>query len=233
MYNRLVFLDTETTGTEVSEGHRIVEIACLDVIGRDITDRTFHAYLNPERDIHADATAIHGIDNTMVKDKPKFADILEPLLDYVRDAEVIAHNAAFDIGFINAEINLVNSKKGSSYPLIDHVCGKVTDTLALAKKRYPGLRNSLKSLCHRLDVDDSERTFHGALLDASLLAQVWLKLTGGQKVLDLKAASLEPLLAGVPRDLSKPLPIIRATKEEHKRHNEYMKALEQLSRKKK
>ena len=233
MYNRLVFLDTETTGTEVSEGHRIVEIACIDVIGRDITDRTFHAYINPERDIHPDATVIHGIDNTMIEDKPKFADILEQLLDYVRDAEVVAHNAAFDIGFINGEINLANSKKGTSYPMIDHVCGQVTDTLALAKKRYPGLRNSLKSLCHRLEVDDSERTFHGALLDASLLAQVWLKLTGGQKVLDLKAASLEPLLAGVPRDINKPLPIIQATKEELKRHNEYMQSLEALARKKK
>ena len=226
MNNRVVFLDTETTGLDASEGHRIVEIACIDVIDRKLTDQSFHLYLNPEREISEDATQIHGIDNAMVQDKPTFDTVIEQLLNYVRDVEVVAHNASFDLEFINAEITRCNDIKGASYPLFDHVCAKVTDSLAMAQKKFPGRRNNLNALCQRLEIDASERVFHGALLDASLLAQVWLKLTGGQKILDLQANLYDPDQAQMRRDDSKPLRVIHATDEEVERHNRYMENLQ-------
>ena len=224
MNNRIVFLDTETTGLNASEGHRIVEIACVDVIGRKLTDQSFHVYLNPEREISEDATRVHGIDNAMVRDKPTFDAVIEQLLNYVRDAEIVAHNAKFDIDFINAEITRSNDIKGTSYPLFDHVCAKVTDSLAMAQKKFPGRRNNLDALCQRLEVDTSERIFHGALLDANLLAQVWLKLTGGQKAFNLQANAYNSK-AKTKRDVSKPLRVIKATDEEVNRHNTYMESL--------
>lgn len=226
MNNRVVFLDTETTGLNASEGHRIIEIACIDVIDRQLTGQTFHVYLNPEREISEEATRIHGIDNAMVQDKPTFDAVIEQLLNYVRDAEVVAHNASFDIDFINAEITRSNDIKGASYPLFDHVCAKVTDSLAMAQKKFPGRRNNLDALCQRLEVDSSERVLHGALLDASLLTQVWLKLTGGQKSLNLQANSHSAGQAKVQREAHKPVRVIHATAEENQRHNAYMEALQ-------
>ena len=168
---RQIFLDTETTGLSAENGDRIIEIGCVELISRKLTGNNKHFYLNPGRDSHEDAMKVHGISNEFLRDKPKFEVVADELLDYLRDAEVIIHNAPFDIGFLNKELELIGQQ-----PLADCV-EKVTDSLVMAKELFPGKRNSLDALCHRLDVDNSGRTLHGALLDAELLADVYINLT--------------------------------------------------------
>ncbi|MCX8004546.1 MAG: DNA polymerase III subunit epsilon [Burkholderiaceae bacterium] len=177
---RQVVLDTETTGLDAKEGHRIIEIGALEIVGRRLTERRLHHYLNPERDIDPGALAVHGIDNEFLRDKPKFADIARELLDFVRDAEVIIHNAAFDLEFLDAELARVGLP-----PFATH-CAKVTDSLALARELHPGKRNSLDALCERYQVNHAHRTLHGALLDAGLLAEVYLAMTRGQDALAME-----------------------------------------------
>ncbi len=174
---RQIILDTETTGLSAENGDRIIEIGCVELLNRKLTGNNLHFYLNPGRDSHEDAIRIHGITNEFLRDKPKFEQVVEELLAYVRDAEIIIHNAAFDVGFLNKELQLVGR------PLFKGFVANVIDTLVMAKEMFPGKRNSLDALCDRLGVDNSGRTLHGALLDAELLADVYINLTRGQDAL--------------------------------------------------
>ncbi len=171
---RQIFLDTETTGLNPESGDRIVEIGCIEMVNRRLTGQTRHVYLNPERKGSEEATRIHGLTDAFLADKPKFAEVAEDLIGFLAGAEIIIHNAAFDVGFLNAELKRI--KRG----LVHTVAGKVTDTLLMARETYPGKANSLDALCKRLEVDNSHRSFHGALLDAGLLAEVYIRLTRGQ-----------------------------------------------------
>lgn len=178
---RQVFLDTETTGLSPDNGDRIIEIGCVELIARKLTGNNKHFYLNPERDSHEDALKVHGISNDFLKDKPRFGVIAGELLAYLNGAEVIIHNAPFDVGFLNKELEICGQHPISAY------VGKITDSLMMAKELYPGKRNSLDALCDRLEVDNSGRTLHGALLDAELLADVYINLTRGQNSLLMEA----------------------------------------------
>ncbi len=178
---RQVVLDTETTGLEPQAGHRIIEIGAVELAGRRLTGHRFHHYLNPEREIDEGAREVHGIDEGFLADKPRFANIAGELLAFLEGAELVIHNAAFDLAFLNAELGRVYPERP---PLEDHL--PVVDTLALARERHPGQRNSLDALCARYGVDNSRRELHGALLDAELLAEVFLAMTGGQAALELE-----------------------------------------------
>ncbi len=205
---RQIVLDTETTGLSAETGDRIIEIGCVELVARKLTGHNKHFYLNPERDSHEDALKVHGISNEFLKDKPKFREVADELLDYLAGAELIIHNAPFDVGFLNKELELIGR------PPLKTLVGGVIDSLVLAKEMFPGKRNSLDALCDRLEVDNSGRTFHGALLDAELLAEVYINLTRGQnslvmdmdsgqggaassafKAVDLRAFDLPVLLA--------------------------------------
>ena len=174
---RQIVLDTETTGLSAESGDRIIEIGCVELIGRKLTGNNRHFYLNPERDSHEDALKVHGISNDFLKDKPRFSAVADELLDYLQDAEIIIHNAPFDVSFLNRELELIGRE-----PIARCVAG-VIDSLMMAKEMFPGKRNSLNALCDRLEVDNSGRTLHGALLDAELLADVYINLTRGQNSL--------------------------------------------------
>jgi DNA polymerase-3 subunit epsilon len=176
---RQIILDTETTGLEPEDGHRVIEIGCVELIDRRLSGKHFHQYLNPERDIEDGALEVHGISREFLLDKPVFADVVEELLEFIEGAELIIHNAPFDVGFLDAELALV----GRGDRVSDHA--RVLDTLELARDLHPGQRNSLDALCKRYEVDDSSRSLHGALLDAELLADVYLAMTGGQSDLGL------------------------------------------------
>lgn len=175
---RQIVLDTETTGMNPNDGHRIIEIGCLEMINRRITGKHFHYYLNPERGIDAGAVAVHGLTQEFLSDKPLFATIAEDLLDFIKNAELIIHNAPFDLGFLDYELKKAHKKYGK---ILDHCA--VIDTLPLARQLHPGQRNNLDALCKRYNVNNSHREFHGALLDAELLALVYLAMTGGQTTL--------------------------------------------------
>jgi DNA polymerase III subunit epsilon len=174
---RQIVLDTETTGLSAESGDRIIEIGCVELLGRKLTGHNKHFYLNPGRDSHEDAMKVHGISNEFLKDKPRFELVADELLEYLSGAEIIIHNAPFDVSFLNKELELIGR------PPIGHCVGKVTDSLRMAKEMFPGKRNSLDALCDRLGVDNSSRTLHGALLDAELLADVYINLTRGQNSL--------------------------------------------------
>ncbi len=178
---RQIILDTETTGLEPRDGHRIIEIGCVEVVNRRKTDASFHVYLNPERDIEDGAFDVHGLSNEFLADKPKFSDVAQDLIDFIRDSEVIIHNAPFDIGFIDAEFERLGKQWGS----LEHYCVTL-DTLSLARQLHPGQKNSLDALCQRYEVDNSKRELHGALLDAQILLDVYLAMTGGQTSLSLE-----------------------------------------------
>lgn len=172
---RQIILDTETTGLSHAEGHRVIEIGCIEMIDRRVTRNHFHQYLQPDREIDAGAMEVHGITNAFLVDKPRFAKIADEFLQYIKGAELIIHNAPFDVGFLNHELSLLDANLGS---LADYC--KVIDTLAMARQMHPGQRNSLDALCKRYQVDNSHRDLHGALLDAEILADVYLGMTGGQ-----------------------------------------------------
>lgn len=176
--NRIVVLDTETTGLNPQEGHRVIEIGCVELINRRFTGNRFHVYINPDRVIDQGAIEVHGITNQFLEDKPRFADILDDFIAFIKDAELVIHNAPFDVGFINHEFSLLNDKARS----VDKY-STVFDTLAFARKKHPGQRNSLDALCKRYSIDNSHRELHGALLDAEILADVFLLMTGGQSSL--------------------------------------------------
>lgn len=177
---RKVVLDTETTGLEVASGHRVIEIGCVELVDRRVTGRTFHQYLDPGRAIDAGAVAVHGITDEFLRGKPRFADVAGEFIAFIDGAELLIHNAAFDVAFLDAELKLADAGFGC---VGDHA--SVVDTLALAREKYRGQRNTLDALCKRLGIDNSRREVHGALLDAHLLAEVWLAMTAGQVALSL------------------------------------------------
>ena len=175
---RQIILDTETTGLETQQDHRIIEIGCVEMIDRSLTGNNFHQYLQPDRQIDAGAIAVHGITNEFLQDKPRFADIVDDLISYLRDAELVIHNAPFDVGFLNHELKRLQQQK----PLIEEI-SSIEDTLVMARKKHPGKRNSLDALCDRYAIDNSRRDKHGALLDAEILSEVYLVMSGGQESL--------------------------------------------------
>ncbi|EEY37858.1 DNA polymerase III subunit epsilon [Vibrio mimicus] len=188
-YQRIVVLDTETTGMNREggphyEGHRIIEIGAVEIINRKLTGRHFHVYLKPDREIQLEAIEVHGITDEFLRDKPEYKDVHDEFLDFIKDAELVAHNAPFDVGFMDYEF----AKLGGSVVKTTDFC-KVTDTLAMAKRIFPGKRNNLDILCERYGIDNSHRTLHGALLDAEILADVYLLMTGGQTSLQFSAAT--------------------------------------------
>ncbi|GHC81047.1 DNA polymerase III subunit epsilon [Pseudorhodoferax aquiterrae] len=221
---RQIVLDTETTGLSAATGDRIIEIGCVELVNRKLTGNNRHLYLNPERDSHEDALKVHGISNEFLRDKPKFAEIADELLDYLRGAEIIIHNAPFDVGFLNKELELLG--RG---PITD-IVGNVVDSLVMAKEMFPGKRNSLDALCGRLEVDNSGRTLHGALLDAELLADVYINMTRGQDALLIEVETTDEAVttSEVPRiDLSSiVLPILVASEDELAAHEAVLAQLD-------
>ena len=183
---RQIFLDTETTGLSPEAGDRIVEIGCIEMVNRRLTGETKHFYLNPERKGNEEAIKVHGLTDAFLADKPKFAEVADDIVGFLQGAEVVIHNAAFDLGFLNAEL------KRLGRPLFHTVAAKVTDTLLMARELFPGKANSLDALCKRLEVDNTHRSFHGALLDAGLLAEVYIRLTRGQDSLVIQADEARP-----------------------------------------
>jgi DNA polymerase-3 subunit epsilon len=222
---RQIVLDTETTGLEPTDGHRIIEIGCVELVNRRITGNTYHQYLQPDRDIDAGAREVHGITDQFLADKPRFADIADEFLAFIRDAELIIHNAPFDVGFINHEFSLLGKSRGT---LTDHCT--IVDTLEMARRLHPGQRNNLDALCKRYQIDNSQRDLHGALLDAEILADVYLTMTGGQATLSLdsrgdlpgeKTQAIRRLPPGRPC-----LRVIRACAEELEAHEARLAAIE-------
>lgn len=212
---RQVFLDTETTGLEVASGDRVIEIGCIEMVDRRHTGRRLHHYVNPQRASHPDAVRVHGISDDFLADKPLFAAVAEELLAFVAGAEVVIHNAGFDIGFIDAELDRLGLPRFAQH------AGRVTDSLTLARELFPGKRNSLDALCTRLEVDNSQRELHGALLDAGLLAEVYLRMTRGQKSLVIDAAADDAAghLADLSIDLRRfELPVLQASADEEAAH---------------
>jgi DNA polymerase-3 subunit epsilon len=224
---RQVVLDTETTGLEPNLGHRIIEIGCVEVVNRRATGRHFHEYLNPEREIDAGAAAVHGITLQQLAGKPRFADIAASFLEFVEGAELVIHNAPFDVGFLDRELARWASATGAE-PLTIRAHCRVLDTLALAREMHPGQRNGLDALCKRYSIDNSHRQLHGALLDARILADVYLAMTGGQNSLALDEAVRASTgqvesVAGV--DAAMARRVIAASPDERAAHDEFMKLL--------
>lgn len=212
---RQIVLDTETTGLDWRNGDRVIEIGCVELLNRSLTGRHYHVYINPERGIDAEAVAVHGITEEFLSDKPKFADIVTEFEDFVRDAELVIHNASFDVGFLDHELDLLGRGRLSG------LCAGVIDTLKLAKEQNPGKKASLDALCDRYEIDNAHRELHGALLDAELLAEVYLAMTRGQESLMIgledEPAAREVDDAGVPA-VRVALKILRATDAELEAH---------------
>ena len=224
---RQIFLDTETTGLSADQGDRIIEFACIEHDSRRDTGRRLHHYVNPGRSSHPDAVRVHGITDAFLADKPPFAAVATELVEFVKGADLVIHNAAFDVGFLNAEL-----KRLDLPPITTHVA-RVTDTLLMAREMFPGKSNSLDALCRRLEVDNSRRDLHGALIDADLLAQVYLNMTRGQDSLVIEAAppgQRGAVNVGGPSDLSHwTLPVLLATADESAMHDELMLQIDKAS----
>ena len=222
---RQVVVDTETTGLDVSQGHRIIEIGCVELINRRKTERHFHQYINPQREIDDGAFEVHGISNADLKDKPAFGEVAGLFLDFVRDAELIIHNAPFDVEFINNELQLL----GPEWGRLEDYC-TVSDTLSMARERHPGQKNNLDALCTRYAVDNSQRDLHGALLDAQLLLDVYLAMTGGQATLSLEQEEDEgqvlAMMSGLGEDGRAPLKVIRPSAAELKAHRDRLEVID-------
>lgn len=216
---RQIVLDTETTGLEPEQGHRIIEIGCVELVDRRHTGNRFHHYINPEREIEEGAVEVHGIANEHLSDKPLYADIAQPLLEFLRGAELVIHNAPFDVAFLNAEFE----RLGAEWGRVEDHCARVVDTLVMARERHPGQRNSLDALCKRYEIDNSGRELHGALLDAELLADVYRTMTGGQTALGLDAAAGAVAHAAARRERARRhgiVPVLRASEEELAAHEQ-------------
>jgi DNA polymerase-3 subunit epsilon len=226
---RQIVLDTETTGLETQHDHRIIEIGCVELVDRTLTGNQFHQYLQPDREIDEAAMDVHGITNEFLEDKPRFADIAQDFIEYVTGAELIIHNAPFDVGFIDYEL----SKLDGEWDRLSNYC-TITDSLVLAKKMHPGQRNSLDALCKRYEIDNSHRELHGALLDAEILSDVYLALTGGQTALMLDSFSTgidggdKPEIRRVTQERPA-LRVVIATESEMQAHNERLDAIEEKS----
>lgn len=224
---RQIILDTETTGLEPEKGHRIIEIGALEMVDRRVTGRNFHRYLNPQRDIEDGALEVHGLTLEFLQDKPKFAEIAEEFLAFIQDAELVIHNAPFDLGFLDYELSMCG--KGAAHVSAN---SHVLDTLELARDLHPGQRNNLDALCKRYDVDNSSRTLHGALLDAEILADVYLAMTGGQVDLRLRVGKavdvVNPLHSAAPQ-VQPSLRVVRASEAELELHRERLAAIRKAS----
>ena len=226
---RQIVLDTETTGLETSQGHRVIEIGGVELVGRRMTGNNFHHYLDPERDIDEAASEVHGITLEDLAGKPLFDDIAADLLGYLRDAELIIHNAPFDVGFLNHEF----ARAGYGEGVIEANCS-VLDTLVMARNKHPGQKNSLDALCRRYEVDNTQRTLHGALLDAEILADVYLQMTGGQTTLlgeseDLVQDGSAVTEIEIDREAAARLPVIRPSEEEQAQHERWLALLREKS----
>ena len=227
--NRIVVLDTETTGLNPQEGHRIIEIGCVELINRRLTGKRFHVYINPERIIDAGAIAVHGITNQFLDDKPYFSQIVDDFLTFIKGSELVIHNAPFDVGFINHEFSILKNNIG----IISDSC-KIFDTLAYARKKHPGQRNSLDALCKRYGIDNSHRNLHGALLDSEILADVFLLMTGGQSSLleetpsGIKVSNTVSNIKHLHPD-RKTLKIIRCNDDDLVAHQERLEAIHEAS----
>lgn len=225
---RQIILDTETTGLEVRQGHRLIEVAGVEMVNRRLTGRHLHRYVHPEREIDAGAMAVHGITLDFLADKPKFREIARELADFLAGAELIIHNAPFDVGFLNHEFALVG------LPPVTEIAGGVLDTLRMAKALHPGKRNNLDALCDRYGVDNSNRTLHGALLDAEILADVYLAMTRGQESLGMDLDDAPPQEAGevtaVQRGPRPPLRVLAASDEESQAHAALLAAIDKESK---
>ena len=218
---RQIFLDTETTGLYHAQGHRVIEIAAVEVVNRRLTKQHFHYYLNPDREIDQGAQEVHGISLEFLQDKPRFPDIVNELLDFIADAELIMHNAPFDVGFLNCELGMIEQKP------LESIVAKVTDTLKIAKEMRPGQRNSLDALCRHFGIDNSKRTLHGALLDAELLADVYMAMTRGQDSLMISMDQPQTTLAVEPKAQFNQAGIVKlANATELEAHAAYLAALD-------
>lgn len=233
MSKRQVVLDTETTGLDPAQGHRVIEIGCIELIDRRLTQRRFHVYLQPDRAIDEGAVRVHGLTSEFLANQPQFADIAEEFLNFVRDAELIIHNAPFDLGFLNHELR----RCGRGQPVLEQIC-QVEDTLLMARQRHPGQRNNLDALCKRYNIDNTQRTLHGALLDAEILAEVYLTMTRQQDSLFVaEIAGAAARQAGQDRRTAvlhsqhnrPPLPVLHADAEECAAHADYLELLDQSS----
>lgn len=223
---RQVVLDTETTGLNARNGDRVVEIGCVELAGRRLTGRRLHIFLNPERDVPIEAQRIHGLTDEFLADKPKFREVASDLADFIRDAELVIHNAAFDMEFLNVEFGLLGDDR---WPSAGQLCAGVFDTLRLARDLRPGKRNSLDALCSEFGIDNSNRKFHGALLDAELLAEVYLAMTRGQEslVIDLEPAVAEVVAA---QQVRRPPRVIRASASEVAAHEQLVAEIDKESK---
>ena len=224
---RQIVLDTETTGLEASQGHRIIEIGCVELVNRRLTGNHYHQYINPRREIDQGAIEVHGITSEFLADKPVFEKVAAEFVDYIAGAELIIHNAPFDLGFLNAELQRLDSARVG----LEEEC-PIVDTLVMARGKHPGQRNNLDALCQRYGVDNSQRDLHGALLDAEILADVYLAMTGGQTTFQLSDSGIADgegnaggeTLRRLPAD-RKPLPVIRASDEELAAHEAQLEAI--------
>lgn len=223
---RQIVLDTETTGLDPKQGHRVIELAAIELSNRKVSERRFHRYLNPEREIDAGAAEVHGLTLERLQDEPRFAEIAPALIEFISGAELIIHNAPFDVGFLNKELELAGLP-----PLSSH-CPSVLDTLKLAKELHPGKKNNLNALCDRYQIDNSHRTLHGALLDTELLAEVYLSMTRGQESLlgegsDEDEDQPAPFSAGMPR---LELRVLAASEEELAQHAQQLMDIDKASK---
>lgn len=221
---RQVFLDTETTGLYTAQEHRIIEVAAVEVVNRRVTKRYFHQYVNPQRAIDVGAQEVHGISLEFLQDKPKFADIAKELIDFIADAELIIHNAPFDVGFLNYEFGMLG------LPHVETLVPEITDTLKMAKEMRPGQRNNLDALCRFYGIDNSKRTLHGALLDAELLADVYMAMTRGQETLVMELEVTQTTQHGAVDETMAPVMIQRASATEQSEHEAYLTALAKSGR---
>ena len=227
---RQIVLDTETTGIDIKLDNRIIEIGCVEVIDRRLTGNSYHQYINPQRDSEEGALEVHGITTAFLADKPLFADIVDDFLSFIRGAELVIHNAPFDVGFINHELNLLNQQSNH----VANIC-TVLDTLVLAKKMHPGQKNNLDALCKRYDIDNSQRDLHGALLDAEILADTYLAMTGGQTALLLGGGAggeSNDLGVSLPRNVTLDtgkLKVIHASKEELAEHDSRLASIDDMT----
>ena len=230
---RQIVLDTETTGIDTRLGNRILEIGCVEVIDRRVTGNRYHQYINPDRESEEGALEVHGITTAFLADKPFFADIVEDFLNFIRGAELVIHNAPFDIGFLNHELNLLNQQNNH----MENIC-TVLDTLVLARKMHPGQKNNLDALCKRYDIDNSQRDLHGALLDAEILAETYLAMTGGQTILSLDGNKNTNGSSNNESEVNKPrmvsgeigtLRVIRASNEEVLLHESRLDKIQEIS----
>jgi DNA polymerase-3 subunit epsilon len=216
---RQIFLDTETTGLDPKSGHKIIEIAAVEMVNRQVTDNQFHVYLNPEREIDEAAQEVHGLTLDFLSDKPLFKDIANDFMLFIKDSELVIHNAPFDLSFLNTELQLIG------YQTVESFVDGITDSLVMARSMRPGQRNSLDALCKAYGVDNSERSLHGALLDSRLLAEVFVSMTRGQEALEMNFTQDDNVDTRISLEEYKKIPIIKANSDEIKLHQAYIEKI--------